>query len=365
MRQAWTTGVALWMFCAHAHAQGVPEPPPSPDALVPESAPPPPGPVAPPPGPAALPPLATGPGAPAPGAPPIAPWPAPPLLPPLAHSKDLGTMPIRLPYGGEPIPAGYALEQRSPRLPLAVGAGLLLGGWAGSMVGATVATASERDLNANGGALPLFIPVAGPFIALDTTDSRGAATFWLWTDGFVQLAGLTLLVTALSTEEDHLVLRDPTPHQMHGLMSHNARFMWPRVTRYDPTAPVPPGYHVEEHRITGLLATGTAIFGATYGVSALVGLTAVAEGPEAEGLTTMVIPIVGPVLSIEPSRADELATGMLVADTIAQAAGATILTIGLFATKKKLVRDDVVEPSPLQGAEVDVGPGRVSMRVPF
>ena len=274
-------------------------------------------------------------------------------------------MPIHLPYEGEPIPAGYQVTTRAPRLPLALGAGLLLGAWAGSMVGATMATAMQRDVQESHGALPLFIPLAGPFISLNTVDPTGASQLWLWLDGFTQVAGLTLMLAAASSEEERLVLRDPTPHQMGGMASPNARYMWPRVTRYDPTLPIPPGYHLEQRPVSGLIATGVALFGGTYLTSAFVGASALAEDTDVDELGLLLVPVIGPLLAVETGEPEGAPAAVLVVDSLAQATGGALLVASIFARKEKLVRDDVRTEPLLRGAEIDVGPGHVSLRVPF
>jgi hypothetical protein len=275
-------------------------------------------------------------------------------------------MPASLPYEpGQPIPIGYAIEPRLPRVPLALGFTLLGGGWVASMVGGTVTHVTERGHSKDFGTLPLFIPLAGPFITLGTADPGGASTFWLWTDGITQATGLALIFAALAGEEQRLVLRDPTPHQVAGMASPNARYMWPRELRYHPASPIPHGYHVDERAMTPLMIAGGVIFGTTYVASALTALTAASAG--SEHLVNLAIPLAGPVLTIEPSDAEAAATAALVATTIVQATGITLFVIGANTRRQRLVRDDAETTRAERGPEpeIDVGPGRVSLRVAF
>ncbi|MEJ7734074.1 MAG: hypothetical protein WKG00_33380 [Polyangiaceae bacterium] len=278
-------------------------------------------------------------------------------------------MPASLPYEtGQPVPAGYVIESRTPRFPLALGIALLGGGWVASMVAGTVTHVTERPLREDGGSLPLFIPLAGPFVTLGTGDPGGASTFWLWTAGLTQAAGLALIFAAFAGEEQRMVLRDPTPHQVMGLASPNARYMWPPEVRYDPEARIPHGYHVEERAMKPLMIAGALVFGVTYGVSALTAVTqAVDDETEAGKLARLFIPVAGPLATIEPSRAEGGAVGVLVADTIVQTTGVTLFLIGAATTRRRLVRDDPQAAGAERGLEpeLDIGPGRVSLRARF
>ncbi len=49
--------------------------------------------------------------------------------------------------------------------------------------------------------VPLFIPVAGPFVAIGTADTSPIATTALIIDGLAQAAGVALFVVGLTDEE--------------------------------------------------------------------------------------------------------------------------------------------------------------------
>jgi hypothetical protein len=64
----------------------------------------------------------------------------------------------------------------------------------------------ERDTTAR----PLFIPIAGPFIALADPEARRRGTGFLVTMGVAQAGGLILLVTGMLTYESKIVADKPT-----------------------------------------------------------------------------------------------------------------------------------------------------------
>ena len=107
--------------------------------------------------------------------------------------------------------------------------------------------------------------------------------------------------------------------------------------------PAPAGYHVETGMREDLLVTGAALFGGTYLLSVVVALTE-------RGSTSLLVPIVGPLLQIgkgSGSTRDDVGTVVtgpwigfvLVVDALAQACGAGTLVAGLASERRILVRD--------------------------
>jgi len=92
---------------------------------------------------------------------------------------------------------------------LAIAGGCTLGGlWlVSSMVGGLLTDlwSSSRDTQS---AWPLFIPVAGPFIGIGTTEAQSAATFMLVLDGVLQTAGLASFIAGLAVEKQVLIRDD-------------------------------------------------------------------------------------------------------------------------------------------------------------
>ena len=111
---------------------------------------------------------------------------------------------------GDQVPNGYVLD-RQIRTGWVVGGAVMLGvGWL-----AAAATASHiisnrdegrvDDLEDVPGEAVLYIPVAGPFIALDTADPNGPAQALLIANGVLQSAGLLALIVGLADQKEVLV----------------------------------------------------------------------------------------------------------------------------------------------------------------
>jgi hypothetical protein len=111
---------------------------------------------------------------------------------------------------------GYHVEKRHPKWMLITGGVALPVGY---LVSAAIAGAYEACIPAGEGscgvqeqdttARPLFIPVAGPFIALANPEARRRGTPFLVTMGVAQAGGLILLVTGLLTYESKVVADKP------------------------------------------------------------------------------------------------------------------------------------------------------------
>ena len=136
------------------------------------------------------------------------PYPYPPGFVPYRtpYPLDLGPLPETLPYQeGRAIPPGYRLERRVTRKLAIPGISILGGMWLGSVVAAAVLLDQRNTV-------PLFFPVAGPFITLHTADvnpaSAGEPTLAiaLIFDGVAQTAGAALVLAGLLMKEPILVL---------------------------------------------------------------------------------------------------------------------------------------------------------------
>jgi len=142
----------------------------------------------------------------------------------------------------------------------------------------------------------------------------------------------------------------------------------PRVIKdYEEGDPIPPGYHADTQMKKGLVIGGAITFGCMYLFSVIAGAamddtnkrytfsssgsSTTSGGAENSG-TFLYIPVAGPFLQMTRT---ETATGnvFLAIDGIAQAAGATMLIVGLTSPKTVLIRNDL--------AEVKVTPMRMGM----
>lgn len=150
--------------------------------------------------------------------PPAAPWPPPgdaaqpgaapaqpgsypmPQLPPWANPRTIEYV------DGDPIPPGYQLRTRADR-GLAIGGVTVFGtGYLISLViGTTVLMSDDSDSDTFA---PLLVPVAGPFMAINTLDAEGSGVFWLMIDGLMQTAGVLMLAGAFASEDTYLKRQD-------------------------------------------------------------------------------------------------------------------------------------------------------------
>ena len=124
--------------------------------------------------------------------------------------SDYFGKPKYLPYtDGDPVPDGYVKDTR-------VRAGLVIGGAVLFAVTYGMTAASGGILSSAEEAsivgeepdteqfVPLYIPVAGPFIAIDSMEAEGAGVALLIVDGVAQTAGLAMFIAGLAAQEDVL-----------------------------------------------------------------------------------------------------------------------------------------------------------------
>jgi hypothetical protein len=114
---------------------------------------------------------------------------------------------------GDPIPPGYQPDTRI-RKGLVIGGAVTMGAlWVISIIiGGAAVSVEEADEELGGDSnglapedfYPLFIPVAGPFIALVTTEAEGVGTAFLIIDGVGQAGGLAMLIAGLAAQQTYL-----------------------------------------------------------------------------------------------------------------------------------------------------------------
>ena len=146
----------------------------------------------------------------------------------------------------------------------------------------------------------------------------------------------------------------------------------PKTREYKEGEPIPPGYHLETRGATKILVAGIAIFGGLYIASALVGGTFVSEGgDEADELGPLLIPLVGPFVTMGTSGVDpgeqsgQAPFILLLFDGLGQTAGLVMTIYGLAAPDtKRLVRNDQGSERSL-APEVLVGASSGSLRWRF
>lgn len=129
-------------------------------------------------------------------------------------------------------------------------------------------------------------------------------------------------------------------------MPQSVALSGPRVIKdYEEGEPVPPGYHPESKVRTGLVVGGAVTFGVMYLISVLVG-AAITDGNRLSGGNDsgelLYVPVAGPFLQMTKTESSS-GNVTLAIDGIAQAAGATMLIVGITSPKTVLVRNDLAE----------------------
>ena len=138
----------------------------------------------------------------------------------------------------------------------------------------------------------------------------------------------------------------------------------PRIIRdYEEGEPVPHGYHAETRVRTGLVVGGAVTFGVMYLFSVLAGSIVNDANKYSSDHTRgdfLFVPVVGPFLQMTNTSSSS-GTTMLAIDGLAQAAGATMLIVGVMSPRTVLVRNDLAEVrvTPMQVGEKGSGVGLV------
>jgi hypothetical protein len=145
-----------------------------------------------------------------------------------------------------------------------------------------------------------------------------------------------------------------------------------QINNWEPGQPIPQGYHAETRTRTGLIVAGAITFGCLYFFSAIAAgigadntsktsyvngqyVTTKGENPNA----ALWVPVVGPFIQMG-NTSSATANVFLVVDGLGQAAGATMLIVGLVSPKNVLVRNDLgagvrVTPVGLGGGKLGWG----------
>jgi hypothetical protein len=115
-------------------------------------------------------------------------WPPPPMPP------------SELPYEeGQAIPPGYEVDTRI-RKGLVIGGAVTLGSlWAITIIAGAIMRESR-----GADAIPLFFPIAGPFVAIGTLQPNSVSTAFLVIDGVVQTGTAAMFIAGLAAEQSYL-----------------------------------------------------------------------------------------------------------------------------------------------------------------
>ena len=162
-----------------------------------------------------------------------------------------------------------------------------------------------------------------------------------------------------------LAAAQPPPAQVYALPPAGS----PARLPYRPGAPIPVGYHAEDHVRKGLVIGGSITLGVPYVLGLMLASAANFENKSG----WLVVPVVGPVLTLAlrkehtcdtssediciETTADRVVGTYLILDTLTQAGGAAMLLIGVAARKTELVRNDVANVVLLPGPVGHAGYG--------
>ncbi len=134
--------------------------------------------------------------------PPPPPQQAAPLGAPPASNYPAANGPRTLDWEpGETVPPGYVPRTQIRTGLVIAGASVFGGVWLLNVLAASIAIDTSQ-----GQAIPLFIPILGPFIAMGTFRSLQATdVFFLALDGLVQAGGAAMLIAGIAVPRHQLV----------------------------------------------------------------------------------------------------------------------------------------------------------------
>jgi hypothetical protein len=108
-------------------------------------------------------------------------------------------VPVETPYDGGAIPVGAQVRSRSSHGLVAFGATFLSVPYLFSFIGGLICSYDCHDQT------PLFVPVAGPFLAATSSRIGSESRNWLLVDGFVQAVGAAAFVAGIASRHRVLV----------------------------------------------------------------------------------------------------------------------------------------------------------------
>ena len=118
-----------------------------------------------------------------------------------------------------------------------------------------------------------------------------------------------------------------------------------RITDWDDTSPVPPGYHVQTQVRKGMIIGGAVLFGSLFLIDLLVAAGGADSGNNQ--YTAMYVPAAGPFLQMATSGTSNVGSLFLAIDGLAQCAGIAMLIYGIAAPRTILVRNDLGMTMPM------------------
>lgn len=110
----------------------------------------------------------------------------------------------------------------------------------------------------------------------------------------------------------------------------------PKEMPYDEGDPIPPGYELTTKKYRGLIIGGAVTAGVLYGMSAVVGIAGLADGNSGAGV--LLVPVAGPFIGAATLGEGNDFRKPGIAVGLGQAAGVTMLVLGLVLDKQVLER---------------------------
>jgi hypothetical protein len=134
---------------------------------------------------------------------------------------------------------------------------------------------------------------------------------------------------------------------------------------YDPAMPVPPGYHIVSEPTSDFVAIGFGTAGAAYVLGLMPLLGAQSGNDDTRGFTSLLIPVLGPFVTIRTVDAEGLGIAALILLGAAQTGGLVMGFGGFAMTGKRLQRVSSAPSFVLAPGAPGAGMTGLSLRTSF
>ena len=140
-----------------------------------------------------------------------------------------------------------------------------------------------------------------------------------------------------------------------------AMMIGPSRLPYAEGDPILPGYEIQSRPRISMAKAGIGVLAPLYGLSVLFGGTYLgSERGEGKMYGPLLVPVVGPFITMGTADTEEFGTMILAINGLGQAAGAALLVAGMLSNEKYLaLRSASIRP------EVFVGPSSMALRWQF
>lgn len=128
----------------------------------------------------------------------------------MGAGPEMALGPKKLPYDeGDPVPPGYHVDT-SIRKGLVIGGAVTFGAiyLITALTAGLIQSVADTVNSEAEEVTPLYIPVAGPFVAMATLNAEGGGIVALALLGVGQAAGVGMFITGLAAQQTELVRND-------------------------------------------------------------------------------------------------------------------------------------------------------------